>query len=110
MAIITGSVNIDTKLLNATTFDAVPVSLSYFAENITVLFALGAADEIIQATVNVESNDKILHILSIISGTAKSLIARTIYCWGILKIVLRSVFDIYVPKISIARGVLRFET
>lgn len=42
-AIISGIVRTDAKLTSATVFDAVPVSLPYFAANITVLFALGAA-------------------------------------------------------------------
>ena len=43
-AIITGRVIIDIKLTVATSFEAAPVSRSYFAANIIVLFALGVAE------------------------------------------------------------------
>ena len=41
-AIITGIVSTEAKLTKLTVFAAMPVSLSYFAANITVLLALGA--------------------------------------------------------------------
>ena len=48
-AIIIGIVKIEIKLTRATVFEATPVSLPYFAENIIVLFALGEAAVMAQA-------------------------------------------------------------
>ena len=52
----------------ATTFDAIPVSFPYFAENITVLFAQGTEAEIIQAVSSAPEIPKTLKMQNIING------------------------------------------
>ena len=61
----------------AMVFEAAPVSLLYFAANITVLFALGTAAEIMQAVVSIGESENTLQSRSITTGTKISLIADT---------------------------------
>lgn len=67
-----GIVRTETTEQNATTFEATPVSLPYFAENITVLFALGTDAEIRQAVRIAPPTPQSLNIQSIINGKTTS--------------------------------------
>ena len=60
----------ETREQSETTFDATPVSFPYFAENITVLLALGTDAEIIQAVINAPEIPTSLNMTNIINGSA----------------------------------------
>ena len=87
---------IDKKLTTDTVCDASPVSLPYFALNITVLLADGAHEEIITAIRIVPLIPSSLYITYITAGKAISLInpARKIFfllnfvklCYNILEL------------------------
>ena len=61
---------IETREQRDTTFEATPVSFPYFAENITVLLALGTDAEIMQAVSNAPEMPTSLNITNIINGSA----------------------------------------
>ena len=76
-ATITGIVSTDKTEVSVTTLDATPVSLPYFAENITVLFALGTDAEIRHAVRRTPVTPQRRNTASIISGNAISLSKAT---------------------------------
>ena len=95
------------KLTIATVCDARPVLRSYFAANITVLLAVGAPAEIERATRREPEIPANLNAVMRSRGSTRSFTTATVNIRQFLKMDLKFVFAMYVPKISIATGVLR---
>lgn len=100
-----GIVRIEKKVTKLTIFDAVLVFFPYFAENITVFEAEGDEAEISTEVKSAPLTPASLNIPNIRRGTAMSLRKSTPKSLVSLNMVLKSAFEIYVPRIIIARGV-----
>ena len=94
-------VTIEMKLTIATVWDARPVSLLYFAAKTTVMFAGGALAAIIIAVSSAPVMPQ-----SHMSGITASFISATQSIRHSLSADFIFAFERYVPKISIATGVL----
>ena len=89
-----GKVIIEMKLTTATVWEASPVSRSYLAENITVLFAVGAPTEIERATRRAPEIPTSLNAVISRRGRTMSFTSATAKMRQFLKIVLKFVFAI----------------
>ena len=89
---MTGKVIIEIKLTTATVCEARPVLRSYFAANITVLFAVGAPAEIESATSSEPVMPTSLNPDISRSGKMISFINATVKIRQFLKMLLKFVF------------------
>ena len=104
--ISSGMVTIEMKLTIATVWDASPVSLLYFAAKTTVMFAGGALAAIIIAVSSAPVMPQSLKTPRHMSGITASFISATQSIRHSLSADFIFAFERYVPKISIATGVL----
>ena len=105
--VVSGIVTIDIRLTAETTCDARPVSRPYFAANRTVLFAGGTEAVSTRVESNAPVKPNALHSAIIIAGNTRSLRTATTGILQFLNIERKSECAMYVPNISIAKGVLR---
>ena len=99
-------VTIEIKLTIATVWDASPVSLLYFAAKTTVMFAGGALAAIIMAVSSAPVMPQSLKTPRHTRGITPSFISATQSILHSLSADFIFAFERYVPKISIATGVL----